>query len=297
MISVLGEESMELKTTETQSSTLVLALDFHQAPFNDVRVRRAVAASIDRAAWSAEIHQKTYVPANSFSPPVLAEIAAYEAPTDAFDDDPASLIADAGFDPAQSEEEIVLFQPATDSVEAMDRTAQLLTMITDATGIEITHDTMLTAEQITAARQDAGGLQMALQQWQLDSDQPSMLAVMNQASEFNAGWVNWEPALEDSGDFTPGADATAFDELIATAQTTLDEAERNAAYAEAEALLLKNAVLIPVGFWSPQYLQKPWLLGTRQGPWSGATPVRIDAEVTIDRAAIPATPEASTPGA
>lgn len=295
ILNILTEnESPDLQRFETQSSTKVLALDFQQAPFNDVRVRRAIAASVDREIWSTEFQQEAYVPASSFSPPVLNTIANYQAPTDDYDEDPATLISDAGVNPEESDEAIVLFQPATDSPEEIERTAQLLSMISDATGLQITHDTALTAEQMTAARQDAGGLQMSLMQWQLSTDQPSLLSVMTQASEYNAGWVNWEPELEDTGDYTPGADAAAFDELVTTAQTTLDEAERNAAYIEAEQLLLKNAVLIPLGFWSPAYLQKAWLLGTRQGPWSGSTPVRIDAEVTVDAALVNATP-ASTP--
>lgn len=295
---VLSDEELEnLQRAETQSATLVLTMDFHQEPFNDVRVRRAVAAAINREAWATEIEQQSYVPANSFSPPVLAQIANYEAPTDAYDEDPAELLDQASFDPAASENEIIVFQPATDSPEVIDRTAQLLTMISDATGIQLNHDVSLTAEQIEAARQDSGGLHISTMQWQLDSDQPSLLQIMSQQSDYNAGWVNWAPELEDSGDFTPGADAAAFDELVSTAATTLDEAERNASYAEAETLLLRNAVIVPIGFWAPAWLQKPWLTGTRQGPWSGSTPVRLDAEVTVDREAFLGTPEASTPDA
>lgn len=292
----LGDLATELQRPETQSATMVLSLDFHRAPFNDVRVRRAVAAAIDRVIWVAEIQQKTYVPANSFTPPVLSIIANYEAPTDPFEGDPAAILEEAGINTAESENEVVFFQPATDSVEAMERTAALITMIADATGLLITHDTALTADQITAARQDAGGLQMALMQWHLDSDQPSLLTLFATESEYNTGWINWEASLEDSGEYTPGADATLYTELVTQAVATLDETERNALYAEAEALLLKNAVVIPLGYWHPAWLQKSWLVGTKQGPWSGSTPVRIDSEVTIDRQSLPATPQ-STPGA
>lgn len=285
----------DLRGFVTWSSTMVLSLDFHQAPFDDVRVRHAVAAAIDREAWCNDIQQGTYVPATTFTPPVLETIANYTYPGEAVSTDatPAALLGEAGINTAESEEQIIYFQPATDSVEAMERTAALLEMITAGTGLQITHDTALTAEQITAARQDAGGLQLAMVQWQLDSDQPSILAVYGPESDYNNGWVNWEPNLEDSGEYTPGADATAYAELLAAASATLDEAERNARYAEAEELLLRNAVVIPLGYWNPQYLQKPWLLGTRQGPWSGSTPVRIDSEVTINRDLIPATPEAT----
>lgn len=293
--SVRTDEALaaELKGFQTWASTMVLSLDFHQAPFNDVRVRHAVAAAIDRDAWCNDIQQGTYVPATTFTPPVLETIANYSYTGDpvAAGATPASLLEEAGIVTADYEGEIVFFQPATDSVDSMERTAALLAMITDATGLQITHDTALTAEQITAARQDAGGLQLALVQWQLDSDQPSILGVYGPESEYNNGWVNWEPNLEDAGDFTPGADAAAYGELIASAVATFDEAERNATYAEGEALLLKNAVVIPLGHWNPQFLQKPWLQGTRQGPWSGSTPVRIDSEVTVNRELIPATPD------
>jgi oligopeptide transport system substrate-binding protein len=298
--SVRTDEALaaELRSFETWASTMVLSLDFHQAPFNDVRVRHAVAATIDRETWCNDIQQGTYVPATRFTPPALEMIANYTYAGDpvAAGATPAALLQEAGINTAESEEQIIFFQPATDSVDAMERIAALLQMITDGTGLQITHDTALTAEQITAARQDAGGLQLAMLQWQLDSNQPSILEAYAPDSEYNNGWVNWEPNLEDSGDFTPGADAATYGELIASAVTTLDETERNATYAEAEALLLKNAVVIPLGHWNPQYLQKPWLVGTRQGPWSGSTPVRIDSDVTINRELIPATPD-STPEA
>lgn len=298
--SVRGDETLatELKDFEKWASTMVLSLDFHQAPFNDVRVRQAVAAAIDREEWCNDIQLGTYVPATTFTPPVLETIAnyTYSGEPASADATPAALLEEAGINTAEYEEEIVFFQPATDSVEAMERTAALLKMITDGTGLQITHDTALTAEQITAARQDAGGLQLALVQWQLDSDQPSLLGVYGPESEYNNGWVNWEATLEDSGDFTPGADAAAYGELIETAVATLDQDERNATYAEAEALLLKNVVVIPLGYWNPKYLQKPWLVGTRQGPWSGSTPVLIDSEVTVDRDLLPADQE-STPEA
>ena len=281
----------ELRRFDTQSSTITLALDFHQAPFNDVRVRRAVASAINKETWATEIEQGNYLPAAHFTPPVLATIAEYSAPSDTYQDDVTALLDEAGFNAEEFNEQILFFQPATDSDDAIARTAQLIDMIVEATGIQITHDTALTPEQITAARQDGGGLQMSLVQWQLDSDQPSLLSVMAQDSPYNAGWVNWQPELEDSGDYTPGTDAAAFDELVASASTILDATERNAAYADAEALLLKNAVLIPLGFWNPAYLQKSWLQGTRQGPWSGSTPVRIDSEVTVDMAGLTGTPD------
>lgn len=273
----------EIVTIEDHASTLAISLDFRQPPFDDVRVRRAIAHAIDKEQWANEIEQGAYVPATSFTPPVLAEIAGYEAPEGvAYAPDQVSgLLSDAGLDPETMEQEIISFQPATDSVAAMERRGRLLELISEATGIQITHDTNLTREQITALRQDEGGLPLDVVQWWLDSDTPSILAIAAQESEFNAGWFNWEPGLEETGEFTPGEDAATFNELIAEAFATLDQETRNGLYREAEELLLRNAVLIPLGYWVQRFVQKPWLQGTRQGPWSGSTPVRIDENVIV----------------
>jgi oligopeptide transport system substrate-binding protein len=274
----------ELVEIEDHSSTLAISMDFHQEPFDDVRVRRAIAAAIDRDTWASDIQAGAYVPASSFTPPVLATIANYQAPAapDLTPEDVAGLLQQAEIDPENLGTEIIYFQPATDTPEQMERSRQLLDMIEAATGIAITHDTHLTREQITALRQDNGGLQFDLVQWWLASSTPSLLeTVASEESAYNAGWINWEPELEASGEFTPGDDAATFNDLVTQADAELDEAARNELYAQAETLLLENAVYVPLGYWVQRFLQKPWLQGTRQGPWSGNIPVRIDENVVV----------------
>lgn len=274
----------DLVEIEDHSSTLAISMDFHQEPFNDVRVRRAISAAIDREKWANEIQQGAFAPATSFTPPVLKTIANYDAPAglDLTADDAKKLLEDAKIDPDEMETGITWFQPATDSPEDMERGQQLLDMIRDATGLEIAHDTSLTREQITALRQDDGGLQFDIVQWWLASNTPSILGlVASQASDYNEGWINWEPDLEKSGDFDPGMDAEDFDSLVAKAEAHSEESARNQAYHAAEELLLKNAVYVPLGYWIQRYVQQPWLQGTRQGPWSGSTPVRVDKDVVI----------------
>ena len=279
--SVLEQELLatELVEIDDHASTLAISMDFRRPPFDDVRVRRAVAAAIDNESWASDIVRDAYVPASSFTPPVLGRIADYEAPE--------SVVTDAGDAPVLSgdtdlENEIIYFQPATDTAEQMESARQLLAMIEEASGIRITHDTTLTPEQITALRQDNGGLQFDIVQWWLASSTPSLLATAaSLESEYNAGWINWLPDLESNGQFTPGEDAAAFNELVSRAERELDQAVRNELYYEAETLLLRNAVYIPLGYWVQRFLQKPWLQGTRQGPWSGSTPVRIDEDVIV----------------
>lgn len=269
----------ELVVIEDHSSTLAIGMDFHQTPFDDVRVRRAIAASVDKEIWANDIEAGAYVAATCFTPPVLRTIANYEAPAGPKPDDTITL---EDIDSPSLDTEVIYFQPATDSPEQKERAQQLLDMIEAGTGIAITHDTNLTREQITALRQDNGGLHFELVQWWLASDTPSLLTtVAAQDSAYNAGWINWEPELENKGDFTPGEDADAFDQLVTKAAAEMDEAARNEAYAEAETLLLKNAVYVPLGYWVQRFLLKPWLQGTRHGPWSGNIPVRIDESVVV----------------
>ncbi|HWV25116.1 MAG TPA: peptide ABC transporter substrate-binding protein [Thermomicrobiales bacterium] len=283
---VQGDDDLNADLVEIQdhSSTLAISMDFNQPPFNDVQVRRAISAGIDRETWATDIQQGAFVPATSFTPPVLKTIANYEAPEglNLTAKDAKKLLKDAKIDPDELETGVTYFQPATDSTDDMDRAQKLLDMIAAGTGIEITHDTSLTREQITALRQDNGGLQFDIVQWWLASETPSILElVASQDSAYNVGWTNWTPDLEKSGDFTPGDDATTFNDLVTKADATLDEETRNASYKQAEGLFLKNAVYVPLGYWVQRYVQHPWLQGTRQGPWSGSTPVRVDKDVTV----------------
>ena len=82
-------------------------------------------------------------------------------------------------------------------------------------------------------------------------------------------------------DFDPGADSAAFDDLVGKADVELDADARNEFYRQAEELAIKNAVYIPLGHWVQMYVQKPWLQGTKQGPWTGRLPVWFDKDVVV----------------
>jgi ABC-type transport system substrate-binding protein len=259
-------------------------MDFNQEPFTDVRVRQAIAAAIDKESWASDIWQGTFIPATSFTPPSTVQISGYTPPqAPAYDPDHAKeLLADAGFATGDGQVEIVYHQPATDSAEDQERHASLLQMITDATGIVIRHDTSKTAEQIANLQSDLGGRQFDLVWWWATSDTPSLLSAVGQStSPYMQGWFNWSPELDPAdGDLAKAS--ASFDEQTQQADANLDKDGRNEAYASAEKLLLDNAVYVPLGHWTQQFIQKPWLKGARQGPWSGRIPVRIDRDVTIE---------------
>ncbi len=155
-------------------------------------------------------------------------------------------------------------------------------MIADNAGLAIRHDATLTAEQIAALQGDNGGRQFDIVWWWTVTDTASLLQTIGSPeSPYMAGWFNWSPDLEPIDGQAPGEAAASFQELIASANGTADQDARNDAHRQAEQLLLDNAVYVPLGHWVQRYLQKPWLQGTRQGPWSGRIPVRFDAEVVV----------------
>lgn len=283
---VTGDDAIkdQLASVDQPGSTLAIGMDFLQEPFNDPRIRQAVAASIDRQAWASTIWKDSFKPADGFTSPAAAAVDGYTPPS-GIPFDPAkakSLLSDAGFDPATTATQIVYHQPATDSAEDQQRVADLLKMIQDNSGIAITQDTSLTVDQIASLQQDNGGRQFDLVWWWPDVSSPTFLATVGSpSSSFMEGWFNWGPDLAKVGDLDPGANATQFADLVTGAMKNGQKDARNEALQQAETLLLNDAVYIPLGYWVQRYVQQPWLQGTQQGAWTGRIPLRFDSSVVV----------------
>ncbi|MBA2775973.1 MAG: hypothetical protein H0U31_04495 [Chloroflexia bacterium] len=274
----------ELIEIESQSSTMAIGMDFNQSPFDDVRVRRAVAAAIDHESWANEIWGGEFVPASSLVPPVVQITSGYEpmAPVEFNPENASGLLEEADIDLEESSPDIVYYQPASDSPDLFDKHAALLAMIEEHAGLTIRHDTTLTQDQIVALQRDNGGRQFDIVWWWTVTDTPALLQTIGHSeSPFMQGWFNWSPALEANDEQSPGDASAEFDEAIAAANSATDSGARNDAFRQAEELLIDNAVYVPLGHWVQRYVQKPWLIGTRQGPWSGRIPVRFDADVVV----------------
>lgn len=273
-----------LKTIDSQGSTLAIGLDFNQAPFDDVRIRRAIAAGIDRQKWATDIWKGSFAAGSAFTPPVTAANTDYTPPEGiGFDANQAkSWLADAKFDPETNATDIVYYQPATASPDDQQRHDALLKMIAENTGIQIRHDVSLTQEQIVSLQNDNGGRQFDIVWWWPDIASPALLGTVGTSdSPYMAGWFNWSKQVAATDGFDAAKDSQTFDSLIADATKSSDAGQRNKAYQDAEKLLLDNAVYIPLGYWVQRFVQQPWLQGTKQGPWTGRIPVRFDKDVVV----------------
>lgn len=279
--------STQLVKISPQGSVRAIGMDFSQPPFDDVRVRRAIALSIDRDSWGSKIWEGTWVGGSSFSPPVLTTIANYTPPQGiGFKPENAKqLLADAGFPDGQGLPTITYFQPSENSDSDKARDAALLAMIKQNSGIDIVHDTSLTMQQIVDQTADNGGSQFNIVWWWNIYNTPHLLVM---AAAPNAwameGVFNWNSDLAPSGEYDPGGDAVKFEQLVTGADLEQDEETRNKSYRKAEQLMLRNAVYIPLGYWVQMYVQDPKLKGTRQGPWTGRLPVLFDKDVVLTSA-------------
>jgi ABC-type transport system substrate-binding protein len=118
--------------------------------------------------------------------------------------------------------------------------------------------------------------------WWNTTETPYLLSqVFSSNSSYMKGFFNWDDSAEVQGEFTPGADSKEFDSLVKKADVEQDQATRNDLYRQAEELVLKNAVCVPLANWVQQYVQKPYLQGTKQGPWTGRIPVWFDKDVIV----------------
>jgi len=276
--------SAELVKIEPSGTTRSFAMDFKQAPFDDVRVRQALARASNRDRYANDIWEGTWLPATSFMPPVSETLSGYKPP-DGLDydlDAAKKLLEDAGFPNGEGMPDIVYYQPSEDTDDEKTRWQAYIQSIADETGMPITVDATRTAADIAQLQKDSGGRQLDVVWWWNVTETPHMMVdAFQSAAPAMRGLFNWNGDLEKSGDFDPGADSKKFDELVAKADVESDQNARNDLFKQAEELALNNAVYVPLGNWVQMFVQKAWLQGTKQGPWTGRIPIWFDKDVVV----------------
>jgi len=274
--------SAELRVLDAApTSVRSLAMNFARPPFDDVRVRQAFGLAFDRVSF-VEPYGGTWVPAMAFTPPSVTQLTGYEPPVaPEVDVDAArALLEEAGV-AGENFPEVIYYHPTEDTDLEKDRIRSMLGMLGGNLGVTLLFDPNRTQEQIDAIRADEG-VQLELVWWQSITMTPHLLTeVFRSDSPYMAGIFNWSPDLPPVGGFDPGAASAQFDELVAQADQEADTDTRNELFAQAEQLMLDNAVYVPIANWTPMYVQKPWLVGTRQGSWTGRLPIVFDADVVV----------------
>lgn len=217
-----------------------------RAPFDDPRVRRALSLAIDRDLLAASVLQSSRLPAASLTPP---HTGGYAAPDSVKSDliQARALLAEAGFPNGQGLPAIELM---VRNDEIMPRLAEAIQAMWKTTlGVEAA---ISQAEQkIWIQNQQTLNYTVCLSAWTADFPDPvSFLELFLDGGSYN--WTGWTSAR--------------YDELLAQAAVTGNEAQRFALLHDAETLLLNEAPIAPLYFGAQTYLLHPSVKGWTPAP-------------------------------
>lgn len=222
--------------------TEYISLNTGQFPFNRKEVRQALALSIDRKMITEAVLKRGDLPYGFLIPPGLP---GYQNPATGQNFDPwkaKNLLDRAGFSPQNKFPTITLLHdPATDR--------------------------KLIAKAIQEMWQKYLGIQVEL----VEAEWESYLKKRRQ-KDYQASWGGWYGDYPDPNTFlelftsdnaqnhSAWANAT-YDQLMLAAQNTTNVQERAKFFREAEALLLREAPIIPVLAKVKNYLIQPYVKG------------------------------------
>lgn len=213
-------------------------------PFDDPRVRRALALAIDRDKLTAQVLKAGQSPARQFTPPLL-----FTAPPPAqFQDDAATartLLAAAGFPGGANFPVIPLHTYNNETNRLVAETVQ--EMWRQQLGIRL----QIVSEEwkVYLDTLKNGAYQLSFDGWGMATAQQfyALLTTGNTAS-----YNRW-------------SDAT-YDGLVASAAATTDERRREELYLQAEELLARVMPVIPIYFGASVHLVHPDVHGWTLNP-------------------------------
>ncbi len=236
-IPVYRKEAPERLRLDPLMSIFYVNFNATKPPFTDVRVRRALALALDRAAITATVFNGARQPATTLVPP---NCGAYVGPAGQREDLAAAreLLAAAGF-PGGKDFPVLPMLVRNDA--AMPKVAEVIqAMWRRELGVKITIEP---SEQKTwIETQNALRHTLALRGWTGDFPDPT-----NFLDGFRTG----------HGSNAHGWSNAAYDRLLDQAADTLDPTARFALLRQAEALLLDEAGLAPLYYGARAYLIHP----------------------------------------
>lgn len=251
-------------------------------PFDDPRVRRALALAIDRRAICERVTKTGQLPSFSLVPPLSGYPGAELERSRAADPDVAlaedvararALLAEAGFGPGGRP-----FPPFELHYHTSESHRDVAEVVADGWRRWLGVRAELRSQEwkVFLARQRALDYDVSRSSWIADySDPRSFLAVFTSEDENNrTGWSD-----------------AAFDALVARAERELDGDARLALLARAEARLLEECPVLPIYAYVTQTVHDPRLGGFAQNALDEHFPKhwywKDDAELARDRAREP----------
>lgn len=250
------EVPKELRITPALA-TVYLAMNLTKPPFNDARVRRALSLALDREGLVDKFLGEGYRPAWTLVP---HSISGYRPPVSPDRRRPAAerlaearkLLQAAGYGPSKP----LQFQLSYESLEDNRRQVVAMAAMWKAIGVEAKP----LATDLNGLNRDVrtGRFEMLRYNWWAPNDDPySFLGLVETGNSGNN--VNYS---------NPD-----YDQALATANATLDNARRLQLLSAAEAMLLPEEPVIPLFYWGRRLLLKPYVQGFEDSP-RGVNPSR-----------------------
>lgn len=235
------EEQPELLHTGAYYGTYFYRINTQVEHLKDIRVRQALAMAIDRTAITERVTKAGEVPAYSLTPP---DEFGYQ-PKAALEYNPEKarqLLAEAGYPNGEGFPAIELIYNTLESHKKIALTVQQ--MWKTELGIDITLQNMEWKVYLDAER--TGNFTVSRAAWIGDYLDPNTFLDMFVTNGGNnkTGWSN-----------------ARFDELIALAGSTGDQAQRFEYFQEAEQILIDEMPIIPIYTYSYKNLKHPSLQG------------------------------------
>jgi oligopeptide transport system substrate-binding protein len=219
-----------------------LGFDVRQRPFDDVRVRRALALAVDWARLVRLASTGDDLPATSMVPPGVPGRSERDFSQHADPDQARQLLAAAGYPQGRGFPEVTYLSGGTAIDEGIVR------QLHDSLGITVRYETMDFGPYFARLAQDPPAIWSL--GWTADYLGPNdFLGVLLGAGSSN-NYGHWE--------------STAFDQAITDAGAATDPAVARAAYDRAEEIVHTEVPVVPISYGSGWALSREGLRGATQ---------------------------------
>jgi oligopeptide transport system substrate-binding protein len=207
-------------------TTYYYHLNTTKAPLNDVRVRKALAYSIDRALITEKVMKGGQLPAFNFTPP--NDLGYTPEAKMVFDVELArKLLAEAGYPDGKGFPEVTILYNTLEQHQTIAVVIQQ--MWKEALGIDVN---------------------MRNEDWKVYLDNVRTMNYDIARAGWGGDYVDPNTFLDvhvtDGGQNKTGWSNARYDELIRLAAQTADQNQRFAYFQEAEAILVEEAPIIPI---------------------------------------------------
>ncbi|HIP75903.1 MAG TPA: oligopeptide ABC transporter substrate-binding protein OppA [Psychromonas hadalis] len=227
----LKKEHPESVLVKGSLCTYYYNINTKKAPFDDVRVRKAISYAIDRPIITDVLLAQGQKPAYFLTPEIVAnfdpQLPAYGEMTQEERNAKAkALLADAGFNKDHPLKFSILYNTDEDNKNMADAIAS---MWKKTLGIEVTLEKQEWKSYLLTKRQ--GDFSVARGGWCGDYNEASTFTTLLQSTNTSAG-IHYKSA--------------EYDQLVLEAQNAKTEKERTKIYYAQEALIAKDMPIIPI---------------------------------------------------